>query len=302
MGPPVTAIALIGLGEVGRVLAEDLGALDGVSLSCWDIAFADPASRASTNAVGVGLDRAPDAPAAVAASDLVISAVTAGSTLEAALSVAAAIAPGTWYLDLNSASPVQKQGAAAVIEQAGGRYVEAAVMSPIEPKRIAAPMLLGGPHAEDFARLAGPLGLSGLEVYSDMVGPAAATKLCRSVVIKGLEALLTEAMVAARAWGVEDRVLGSLSNLVPVPDWPELAAYMVSRSLEHGSRRAEEMREAARMVAETGIHPLMASATAERQAWAADFGAAASAGELTSMIDAMRERLSPVGADEGQNK
>jgi hypothetical protein len=86
-------------------------------------------------------------------------------------------------------------------------------------------------------------------------------------------------------------VLGSLSNLVPVADWPTLAAYMVSRSLEHGSRRAEEMREAAHMVAETGIHPLMASATAERHAWAADFRAAASAGGLTSMIDAMRARL-----------
>jgi 3-hydroxyisobutyrate dehydrogenase-like beta-hydroxyacid dehydrogenase len=293
------SIALIGLGEVGRVLAEDLGALDGISLSCWDIAFDDPASRASTNAAETGLDRALSAPAAAANADLVISAVTAGSTLDAALSVATAIAPGAWFMDLNSASPGQKQGAAAVIEQAGGRYVEAAVMSPIEPKRIAAPMLLGGPHAEEFARFAGPLGFGGLEVYSDMVGPAAATKLCRSVVIKGLESLLIEALVAARAWGVEDRVLGSLSNLVPVADWPALAAYMVSRSLEHGNRRAEEMVEAARTVAETGIDPLMASATAERQEWAGGFGAAASAGELTLMIDAMRARLSPADVDEG---
>jgi 3-hydroxyisobutyrate dehydrogenase-like beta-hydroxyacid dehydrogenase len=298
----MTSIALIGLGEVGRVLAEDLGALDGISLSCWDIAFDDPASRASTNAAETGLDRAQSAPAAVANADLVISAVTAGSTLDAALSVATAIAPGAWFMDLNSASPGQKQGAAAVIEQAGGRYVEAAVMSPIEPKRIAAPMLLGGPHAEEFARFAGPLGFGGLEVYSDMVGPAAATKLCRSVVIKGLESLLIEALVAARAWGVEDRVLGSLSNLVPVADWPALAAYMVSRSLEHGNRRAEEMVEAARTVAETGIDPLMASATAERQEWAGGFGAAASAGELTLMIDAIRARLSPADVDEGASR
>ena len=165
-------------------------------------------------------------------------------------------------------------------------------MSPIEPKRLSAPILLGGPHAADFAPVARALGFTGIEVYSDVVGPAAATKLCRSVVVKGLEALLTEAMLAARPWGVEDQVLASLSNMVPAADWPALAAYMISRSLEHGTRRAEEMREAANTVAETGVTPWMAQATAERQAWAAPFGAVAAPRDLYAMLDAIRAGMS----------
>ena len=285
----MTAIALIGLGEVGRALAEELTAI--ATVTAWDIAFAAGTSRASRNRDELSLARMVDATSAVAPAEVVFSAVTAANALIAAEQAAPGLDRGTWFVDLNSSSPGQKQAAAAVIEAAGGRYVEAAVMSPIDPKRLGAPILLGGPHAADFAPVAGSLGFTGTEVYSDVVGPAAATKLCRSVVVKGLEALLTEAMLAARPWGVEDRVLASLSNLVPAADWPALAAYMVSRSLEHGGRRAEEMREAARTVAETGVTPWMASATADRQQWAAGFGAADDPTDLNAMVDAMRVDL-----------
>jgi 3-hydroxyisobutyrate dehydrogenase-like beta-hydroxyacid dehydrogenase len=279
------AVALIGLGEVGRVLGEDLAARP---LTAWDTAFADPHSPASRHAQALGLDPAVESTTVVAGACVVISAVTAANTVAAARSCAAGMRPGTWYLDLNSASPAMKQAAAQVIGDVGGRYVEAAVMSPIQPKRLAAPMLLGGPDAAGFVEIAPSLGFTGAEVYADTVGPAAATKLCRSVVVKGLEALLTESMLTARAWGVEKQVLDSLSNLVPAADWPTLAAYMISRSLEHGTRRAEEMREAARTVGETGVTPWMATATAERQGWAAGFRANSDPDDLMAMLDAVR--------------
>lgn len=247
-------ILLLGLGEVGSVLAEDL---DGPFLA-WDTAFADPDSRASRNAARLGI------PQASAGGDLVISAVTAANTETAAASVD----PGTWFLDLNSASPQQKQRAAETVERAGSRYVEAAVMSPITPKRLAAPMLLGGPHATDFADYAKTLGFTGMTPFADTIGPASATKLCRSIMVKGMEALATESMLAAHAWGVQDTVLASLGNLLPADDWAKLAAYLISRSIEHGTRRAEEMREAAATVAAAGVEPLMSLATAQRQDWA----------------------------------
>jgi 3-hydroxyisobutyrate dehydrogenase-like beta-hydroxyacid dehydrogenase len=281
-------IALIGLGEVGSTLARDLSAHD---LTAWDVKFADPESAASRNAAAIDVTPAASATEAVAGADLVISAVTAANDLVAAEAVAPGIAPGAFFLDLNSASPGQKQASAAVIDGAGGRYVEAAVMSPIHPKRIASPMLLGGPHAAAFADLAGPLGFAGIEVFSDVVGKASATKMCRSVVIKGVEALLTESMLAARAYGVEDRVLATLSNLLPSDDWEKLAAYMISRALEHGERRAEEMREAARTVAETGIEPLMATATAARQDFSARFPKALAGGTVAGMVDAIRSAM-----------
>ena len=58
-------------------------------------------------------------------------------------------------------------------------------------------MLLGGPHAADFLERAAPIGFTGAKVYSDKVGQAAATKLCRSVMIKGIEALTLECFLAA---------------------------------------------------------------------------------------------------------
>lgn len=262
----MTRVALIGLGEVGAVLAKDIDA----DITAWDVAFADRDSAASRNATALGIPPAADAHAAVADADLVISAVTAANTLAAARSVAEGLR-GAWFLDLNSAAPGQKQAAAEVIDGAGGRYVEAAVMSPITPKRLAAPMLLGGPHAAAFAGFARPLGFTALEPYADVVGPASATKLCRSVVIKGVEALLTESMLTAREWGVEGRVLASLSDLLPSDDWESLAAYMISRSIQHGVRRAEEMREAAATVAGAGVEPLMSDAAARRQDWASAF-------------------------------
>jgi 3-hydroxyisobutyrate dehydrogenase-like beta-hydroxyacid dehydrogenase len=279
-------VTVLGLGEVGTVLAEDLAG----TVTAWDIAFTDHEGAAAANARRLGVPTADNASDSVRAADVVISAVTAANALSAARSVAGGIRPRCWFLDLNSAAPDQKQAAADVIEAASGCYVEAAVMSPIMPDRLAAPILLGGPHAGEFAEVARALGFTGTEVYADVVGPASATKLCRSVVIKGVEALLTEALLAAREWRVEGRVLASLSNLLPADDWEKLAAYMISRSLEHGARRAEEMHEAAATVAGTGIEPVMAEAIARRQDWAAAHRPAVLDDGLIPLLDAIRNR------------
>jgi 3-hydroxyisobutyrate dehydrogenase-like beta-hydroxyacid dehydrogenase len=288
----VTRILLLGLGEVGSVLAEDLA---GAQLSGWDTALADPASRASANAARLGVPTAAGPADGARGVEVVISAVTAANDLAAARSVAPGLAGGVFFVDLNSAAPQQKRESAAVVEAAGGRYVEASVMSPIHPKRLAAPVLLGGPHRTEFAELGAALGFTGLRPYAAEIGPASATKLCRSVMIKGVEALLTESMLAAREWGVQQEVLASLSNLLPGDDWESLAAYMISRSLVHGVRRAEELREAAATVAGTGVEPVMAEAIARRQDWAAAFGDLADEHDLLTMLDAVRDRMSTEG-------
>lgn len=279
-------VALIGFGEVGQTLAEDLKGK--AEIAAWDVAFADPLSSPSRALPGHSVRVAASAREAVRDAALIVSAVTADQDLPAARSVGPL--RGAFFLDLNSCSPAQKVASAHAIEAAGGRYVEAAVMSPIGPKRIASPMLLGGSHATDFLALGLGLGFTGVTAYSEVVGKAAATKLCRSVMIKGVEALLTESLVAARHYGVEQVVLDSLSDLLPLPDWNGTARYMISRSLEHGARRAEEMREAARTVEEAGVPAPMSHAIAERQDWAAGHRAALSP-DLPAMLDAVIARL-----------
>ena len=282
----IAHVALIGFGEVGQTLAKYLARPGVADLAAWDIAFADPDSLAARALEGHPVRVAASAPDAVRGAQLVISAVTAAQDLAAAESVGPGLAAGAFYLDLNSCSPGQKLASAEAIERAGGRYVEAAVMSPIHPRDMDSPMLLGGPHSVDFLAAAEGLGFTGAQAYSEIVGQAAAAKLCRSVMIKGVEALLTESLLAARHYGVEQVVLESLSDLLPLPDWNKTAQYMISRSLEHGGRRAEEMREASRTVAEAGVSPLMSDAIARRQDWAADYKSALSP-DLKVMLDAI---------------
>jgi 3-hydroxyisobutyrate dehydrogenase-like beta-hydroxyacid dehydrogenase len=293
-----TDVALIGFGEVGQTLAGDLSAT-GVALSAYDILFADGDSMPRQALRRSRVRAAASASEAVRQADLVVCAVTAASDLDAARSVVPGLRRGAFFLDVNSASPRVKQEAAAIIEAAGGRYVEAAVMTPINPKGVASAMLLGGPNAAEFLARARPLGFAG-EVFSDRVGLASATKMCRSVVIKGVEALLSESLLSARHYGVEKLVLGSLSDLLPVGDWEKLARYMISRALEHGTRRAEEMREAAATVADAGITPLMSLATAERQAFTAAHKAAlAHSDDLVTMLDAI---LKDIAQEPGRGK
>jgi 3-hydroxyisobutyrate dehydrogenase-like beta-hydroxyacid dehydrogenase len=283
----MTKIALIGLGEVGRILAEDL-AKRGAVLSAWDLKFATAESPPSRAAAELGARKAESALDAARGAALVISAVTAAQDVEAARAAASGLGKGAFFLDLNSASPGMKRASAEIVEAAGGRYVEAAVMSPYPPKRLGSPTLLGGPHAEEFLPFARDLGFTGMRVFAPEVGKASAAKMCRSVMIKGVEALLSESLLSARYYGVEDVVLASLTDLFPGPDWPQLARYMISRTLEHGVRRAEEMREVARTVDEAGVSPWMSVATAERQDWAPQFKAALGEEGLEAMLDAIR--------------
>ena len=281
-------VAFIGFGEVGSILAADLLALGNLRITAYDTAFADPASKAGTNAADT--PRAASAAEAARDADLIISAVTAGSALEAVRSLGA-LPHAPFVLDVNSVSPGTKREAAAAVEAAGGRYVEAAVMASVPPKRIATPILLGGPHAAAFKAAGDPFGMD-LTVYSEEIGRASAVKMCRSVMVKGLEALVTESMLAARRYGVEDDVLASLKDTIPHPDWPAFARYVISRPLIHGKRRAEEMREVARTVAEVGVDPILSTPIAERQDWSAGIGRALpkdvlARADLATLLDAI---------------
>jgi 3-hydroxyisobutyrate dehydrogenase len=260
----MNSIALIGFGEVGRIFAREMKAKGIEQIAVYDIAFADPKSGPSRAVIDAGVMRCASAAEALRGANIAVSAVTAEQALEAARTAARGIERGTFFFDLNSASPGVKRQAAEAIDLAGGRYVEAAVMTAVPPHGLRAPMLLGGTHAAAFLEAAKALDLAA-RVYAPEVGLASAVKMARSVMIKGMEALVTESMMTARHYGVEKDVLASLAETLPVPDWNAFARYMISRSLLHGRRRAEEMREVAKTVAEAGIEPLMSGSIAERQ-------------------------------------
>ncbi|NRF67578.1 NAD(P)-dependent oxidoreductase [Aquincola sp. S2] len=264
-------LGIVGYGEVGKIFAKGLQGQAGIAgVSAWDINFRDPA-RADTERAKADTDgvRPLQGMADLCEqSALIISAVTASNTLAVAEEAARYLRPGTVFLDLNSASPGTKQQAAQAVDAAGGRYVEAGVMTSVPPHGIAVPMLLGGGHAEALAQTLVGWGMNARAVAPE-IGVASAIKMCRSIMIKGLEALVIESYATARHYGVEDHVLPTLQETFPQIDWARTGAYFFSRVAKHGKRRAEEMRESARTVQEAGFAPLMASAIAEKHDWVA---------------------------------
>jgi len=263
-------IGLVGYGEVGRILAEDLRKQD-LNVTAYDIKLrSDQTGGALRDHAGAHGVRLVSSHADLAAqSDFIVSAVTASQAVPVAQACAPSVKSGAWFLDFNSASPGAKQRAAALIDGHGGRYVEGAVMTSIPPYRIKVPLLLGGAGAGELAPLLGELGFDA-KMASDRLGVASAVKMCRSVMIKGLEAMVIESFTTARAYGVEDAVLASLKETFPAIDWEKQGAYFFQRVIEHGRRRSEEVREVAETVREIGLTPWSAQGTAERQAWVAD--------------------------------
>ena len=278
-------IGLVGYGEVGRILAEDLRK-QRVAVSAFDLKLdgGEAAARPlRDHAAAQGVLLARSHRELAERCDFVISAVTASQTVAVAQACAGFVKRGAFFLDFNSASPGAKQRAASLIDDAGGRYVEGAVMTSIPPYRIKVPLLLGGRWAAELSPLLNGLGFAS-KVASNRLGVASATKMCRSVMIKGLEAMVIESFTTARRYGVEDAVIASLRETFPSIDWEKQAAYFFQRVIEHGRRRSEEVFEVAQTVREAGLTPWSASGTAQRQAWVADladagcFGARASAG------------------------
>ena len=262
-------MALIGYGEVGRILAEDMRA-QGVAVTAYDLKLGSAAGDVlRAHAAQHGVVLATSHAHAVGGAGLVVSAVTASQTVGVAEAAAPGLALGAFFLDFNSASPGAKIRAAGIVNAAGGRYVEGAVMTTVPPYRIKVPLLLGGPDAAALLPLLQRLGFAP-RVASEQLGVASATKMCRSIVIKGLEAMVIEAFTTARHYGVEDAVLASLYETYPGIDWETQGAYLFQRAIEHGRRRSEELREVAETVRDAGLAPFSASGTAARQAWVAD--------------------------------
>ncbi len=269
-------VGVIGHGEVGKTFSAGLKTKPGVNtVGAWDVKFVNAATQADelAHAARLGVTAHASMQALCEASDFIVSAVTASNTLAVAQGAAQFIRPGCVYLDLNSASPGTKQQCAALIDAAGGHYVEAGVMTSVPPYGIRVPLLLGGACAAELAARLTAWDMDAKAV-SEKIGVASAMKMCRSVMIKGMEALVIESYATARHYGVEDHVLPTLEETFPSIDWQQTGAYFFSRVVEHGKRRAEEMREAANTVREAGFEPFMTASTADKQQWVADLASA----------------------------
>jgi 3-hydroxyisobutyrate dehydrogenase-like beta-hydroxyacid dehydrogenase len=265
-------LCFIGFGEAGQAIASGLREAGVEHIAAWDILFPeDRGAMLKQAGEKIGARLASSAADAVANSDIIISAVTAGSSIDAAQSVAPHLSGNPYFLDVNSVSPGRKREAAKVLEGAA-RYVDVAILAPIHPKRHQTPLLLAGPHAQAVM----PLLIDELEmqgkIASDEIGAAAGLKMIRSVMIKGIEALTAECFMAAQRADIVEEVAASLKNNYPGLDWPKVIDYNLERMASHGIRRADEMEQSAITLTELGIEPLMTTGTVARQRQLGELG------------------------------
>jgi 3-hydroxyisobutyrate dehydrogenase-like beta-hydroxyacid dehydrogenase len=289
-------IGFIGFGEAGFHIAKGLHQPGIASIAAFDINTSEKirqrAREAQTRLVETNQDLAESC-------DTMLSAVTADQAFVAAQQNAPYLTANHIYADLNSVSPGLKQSIARVIEDSGARFAEIAMMAPVPPYGHKVPMLAGGAGAPDFVAQLAPFGISA-EIVSREVGTAAATKMFRSIIVKGLEALLTECVLGASRYNADERVFASLGETFPGVDWKRLADYMVGRVVVHGERRAREMEEVAATLREIDIEPIMAEAIVRRMDWSVAAGLKQLFGgeapkSYRDVVDAIARK--PVGAD-----
>ena len=289
-------IGFIGFGEAGFHIAKGLRQPGIASISAFDIHVTDQvrqrARETETRLVENNRELAQSC-------DILLSAVTADQAFHAAEQNAPHLTAQHIYADLNSVSPGMKQSIARVIEASGARFAEIAMMAPVPPYGHKVPMLAGGAGAQELVDRLAPFGISA-EIVSREVGTAAATKMFRSIIVKGMEALITECVLGATRYNADERVFASLAETFPGINWKELADYMVGRVVVHGERRAREMEEVAATLREIDIEPIMAEAIVRRMDWSVEAGLKQLFGgeapkSYRDVVDAAARK--PVGAD-----
>lgn len=222
-------VAILGLGEAGSIYAREF-----VSAGFRVLGY----DRRQV-AVPEGVRRTATAAEAAHGADLVLSLTTAAGSEQAAEEVATALGECTVYADLNAASPERKRAVANRLTH--GLVADVGVLAPVARAGLRTPALASGPGAQALADLLDPLG-GQIEVVSDQVGDASSRKLLRSVFMKGLAAVVYEALQAGRAADCEPWVRKQIEGELGVTG-PALVERLVTGTRTHATRRRHEMED-----------------------------------------------------------
>lgn len=279
-------IATIGFGEAAEAFTRGWRETYHGVIASYDVKVCQPDTQSKLKSRMEVLDigMAATEAEAVSGASMVFSLVTADQALNAALNCAPHIALGTMWFDCNSCSPGTKRQAARAIKDAGGIYIDVALMAPVYPKRHLTPLLVSGRQIDEAIEMLEALGMKP-SLVGETVGHASAIKMFRSIMIKGIEALTGECLLAARRAGVELDVLESLQASDPGFDWLARSTYNLERMMVHGERRAAEMREVSKTIAELGLPSRMSDAVSEWQAQIASLALESGTAELGDRAD-----------------
>lgn len=258
------SVAFIGYGDFAHALASALSQ-EGIEVRAYVRPRGNPGAAAIRDqrmrSAGVRATASPGE--ALEGADIAIAAVPASSAAEVVAVCAPQLAAGQIYVDPSSALPSAKRSAAGIVEAAGAQYVDVAVLGTVIMSGAQVPMLAAGAGAAEWQRQAAAAGLN-VTAIAGRAGDAALVKLLRSVYMKGRDALVFEMLLAARRHGVQDAVLASIGGPGEQVPFPNLAERVVCSLAVYAERRADELADAASLLHEVGIEPLMARAGEDR--------------------------------------
>lgn len=263
-------IGLIGLGKVGETFARHLSGQAQVRV--YDRLFdLDPWPSGVEKRVR-DADVVPCASPreAVEGASLIFSLVHPTVSSQVAAQVASLVSDReSLFLDLNSAPPTVKERSALEFPKGGASYVDGGILGSVSLHRHRVPIVLSGPGARRAADLLSDLGMAPRWV-SDKVGAASAIKICRSVVMKGLESLLVEALLAAQEYDVTQDVLASLEGAMASRPFSETVEMLITTHAVHSQRRSGEMAGISQALEALEIPPIMSRAAEQRLSLSAD--------------------------------
>ena len=284
--------AIIGFGEAGSAICADWSADALAATKGFDLKSADPTNGMAARYAASGVTEAMSAAEAVAQADVIFSLVTADQAPAAAQS-AVALNQGALYLECNSVSPGVKRQNAKIIEAAGGRFVDVAVMAPVHPAKTRVPLLLSGPHMDAAAEALTALGMNA-DTLEGELGRASAVKMVRSIMIKGLEAVAAECALAGVEAGVDELVIPTLEETFPGFGWEDRIAFKLERMMTHGRRRAAEMVEVAKTVDELGLPSRMSASSVEWHSQLGEMGLKAESDDYRVLAGQILEAMKTV--------
>lgn len=272
MGKSELRIAFIGFGEAAEAFWSSLERGPVAGATAFDVKTLGEEREAMLERYrAFGVIGSDSLEAALSDADVVFSVVTADAAHQVAREAAPHLAAGALFLDCNSCAPQTKQQSARAVEASGGRYVDVAVMSPVNPLRNRTPLLLSGDHAGAAKAILDRLDMNAT-VEAGPVGKSSSVKMVRSIMIKGMEALFAECFLAGRLAGVDDQVLASLEASHPGFEWARRAGYNLERMALHGVRRGAEMEEVCAFLNHLGIDEPLSASTARWQTLIGELG------------------------------
>jgi 3-hydroxyisobutyrate dehydrogenase-like beta-hydroxyacid dehydrogenase len=260
----MAVFAFIGFGELGSSLAEGLGRSGANLVRAYTPERSQPAATAALEGRFRRTEarRSMSLQEAVAGATAVLSVVPADASRGVAQRCAPLLDRGAYYVDLTAAPVEDMEFAAVLVEQVGALYVDAAVLGTVATSGFEVPILASGPGARGWQALVDPEGLV-VEAIDAPAGHATLLKLLRSVYMKGREALILEMMLAARRYGLEDRVAESIRGPGEQVPFAALAERVLCALAVHAERRADELLASSEVVRAAGVDPVTTCAGSE---------------------------------------